>query len=290
MKTINFLNTLHYGSGKRVLLYASMIIALLVSCNNDDTTADFSATDNESAALDAKDDYYFDDTDDMVTEALAESDAELSGGRTTTDARFACAVITWTGTREYAILKIDFGDGCVGPRGNLRKGVIIVERTGVWNEPGTYWVTNFFDYSVNGIGIDGTRTVTLVSVTDALVTYDVILEDGKITWPDGRVGTREAKHRREHERHENHLLDRIIIYGTAQGTLCNGRKFYIEIIEPLIYDRACAAEGVFIPVQGVKFIKHGNRELTIDYGDGTCDNIVTLTFKDGRPVRYEVKK
>ena len=43
-------------------------------------------------------------------------------------------------------------------------------------------------------------------------------------------------------------------------------------------------------MKGVKFIKHGNRELTVDYGDGTCDNIVTLTNKNGRTVRYEVGK
>jgi hypothetical protein len=47
---------------------------------------------------------------------------------------------------------------------------------------------------------------------------------------------------------------------------------------------------VFIPVSGVKFVTKGLRELTIDYGNGACDNLVTLTNKNGRTVEYEVKK
>jgi hypothetical protein len=61
-------------------------------------------------------------------------------------------------------------------------------------------------------------------------------------------------------------------------------------LEELVYDRSCLAEGVFIAVQGKKLVKHGARELTIDYGDGTCDNLVTLTNKSGVSLRYEVSK
>jgi hypothetical protein len=95
---------------------------------------------------------------------------------------------------------------------------------------------------------------------------------------------------REYHRNGNHLLDRLIIYGNAQGTCRNGRGFSIEILERLVYDRRCAEAGVFIAVEGKKLIKHGYRELTIDYGDGSCDNVVTLTNKSGLSTRYEVKK
>jgi hypothetical protein len=53
--------------------------------------------------------------------------------------------------------------------------------------------------------------------------------------------------------------------------------------------KCLSCRRVIIPTSGVKLIKHGDRELTVDYGDGTCDNIVTLTNKNGRTVRYEVK-
>lgn len=262
---------------------------LLVSCNNDETTPDFSAEEIEDANLDAIEDSYFDDGDDIVTEAFISTDAELSGGRIQSDERLLCATLTRSGVKTAGTLRVDFGAGCTDPRGNVRTGAIVVSHQGGWNEAGSKWTITFEDYSINGLEIEGTREVTVVSVTDTLTTYEVVLTGGKITWPDGRVATREVNRRREHERNENNLLDRLIIYGKAQGTFRNGRGYSIEILERLIYRRACAAEGVTIPVSGVKLIKHGDRELTVDYGDGTCDNVVILTNKNGRSYRYEVK-
>jgi hypothetical protein len=288
MKTVNFTYVLYALKGRFSLVCIGILFTLLVSCDNDNATPDFTAEDTESAGLDAMDDYYFDDADDLATEALATNDQ--SGGRISADERLACAILSHTGTKESGILTVNFGEGCTDPRGNVRTGSIVVEHAGAWNEPGATWNITFVAYSINGLSLEGTRTVTVVSATDSLIVCDITLVGGKITWPDGRFATREVNRRREHERHQNHLLDRLIIYGKAQGALCNGRGYVIEILEPLIYDRSCAAEGVIIPVMGVKFIKHGNRELTVDYGDGACDNVVTLTNKNGRTVRYEVGK
>jgi len=288
MKTVNFTNLRYALKGRLALLLVGTMITLLVSCDNDDATPDFATEDTESAGLDAKDDYYFDDADDLATEALSTNDE--SNGRTSEDERLACATVTRIGTKEAGTTTIDFGAGCTDPRGNIRTGSIVVVHTGRCDVTGSAWTITFVNYTINGLSLQGTRTVKVVSVTDSLIVYDVTLIGGIITWPDGRFATREVHRRREHHRNENHLLDRLIIYGTAQGALCNGRGYVIEILEPLVYDRSCAAEGVFIPVQGVKFIKHGNRELTVDYGDGTCDNTVTLTNKNGRTVRYTVEK
>ena len=290
MKTVNINHTLHALTNKAIVVCLSMALTLMVSCKNDEATPDFSAEDTESASSDALEDTYFDDTDDLMTGALEEEDAAQSGGKISTDERLVCATRERTGTKEAGSLRVDFGDGCTDPRGNVRKGAIVVEHAGRWNEAGSILNISYENYSINGASMEGNRKVTVISVIDSTTTYDVVLTGGKITWPDGRVATREVNRRREHERHLNHLLDRLIIYGTAQGTFRNGRGYSIEILERLIYKRACIAEGVIIPVSGVKLIKHGDRELTVDYGDGTCDNVVTLTNKDGRTVRYEVGK
>ena len=83
-------------------------------------------------------------------------------------------------------------------------------------------------------------------------------------------------------------MDRLIVYGTAEGNHRNGRGFYIEILEPLVYTRECRAQGIYMPVAGVKLIKHGNREITVDYGDGECDKVVVITNKNGKSWRHEV--
>lgn len=272
------------------LLFMGLALTFLVSCNNDDTTPNFSADDIEDANVDAIEDSYFDDGDDLVSEAFSSTEEDLSGGRVSTDERLICATLTRTGSKSEGSLRVDFGEGCTGPRGNVRSGAIVVTHSGDWRTAGSRWSFSYENYSVNGVQLEGERTVTIVSTSDSLVVSDITLVNGKITWPDGRVATREVQRRREHERHENHLLDRLIIYGTAQGTFRNGRGYSIEILERLIYRRACGAEGVIIPVSGVKLIKHGDRELTVDYGDGTCDNVVLLTNKNGESYRYEVKK
>ncbi len=289
MKTLNITNLQKAWKGNFFLLFMSLSLILLVSCNNDETTPDLSSEEIEDASLDAFEDSYYDDGDDLITEAFASTDVELSGGRIQSDERLLCAALTRSGSKAEGSLRLDFGAGCTDPRGNLRTGVIVATHQGGWNNAGSQWNISFEEYSINGIKIEGTRTVTVVSVTDALTTYEVVLTGGKITWPDGRVATREAKRRREHERNENNLLDRLIIYGTAHGTFRNGRGYSLEILERLIYRRACTAEGGIIPVSGVKLIKQGDRELTVDYGDGTCDNVVILTNKNGRSYRYEVK-
>jgi len=290
MKTLNIKNSLLAWRGKFNFLLIGLSLAFLVSCNNDETTPDFTAEEVEDANLDAIEDSYFDDGDDLVTEAFTATDAELSGGRIQSDERLLCAELTRTGSKAEGSLRVNFGSGCKDPRGNVRMGSIVVVHKGSWNEAGSQWTITFEEYSINGIKIEGTRKVTVVSVTELLTTYEVVLTGGKVTWPDGRIATREVNRRREHERNENNILDRLIIYGTAQGTFRNGRGYSIEILERLIYRRACASEGVIIPVSGVKLIKHGDRELTVDFGDGTCDNFVTLTNKNGRTVRYEVKQ
>jgi hypothetical protein len=271
-------------------LFPCMFIALtlLFSCNQEVTPPDFTADDTESASSDALEDSYLDEGDDLSAEGFATNDAE--GGKVSSDERLACATLSHDGTKESGTLRLDFGDGCKDPRGNVRRGAIVVVHEGRWNISGTRWRLSYEGYSINGIGIEGTREITVISVTDSLATYDVVLTGGRITWVDGRIATREVNRRREHERHGNHLLDRLIIYGTAQVTFRNGRGYSIEILERLIYRRACAAEGVILPVSGVKLIKHGDRELKVDYGDGTCDNIVTLINKNGRSIRYEVGK
>lgn len=281
-------NALHMTSKNLFYAFLAAFIFTLAACHQDETPG-FSSEDTEDASLDAIEDSYFDDADDLVGEAFAAAEGAVNGKKATDD-RLSCATVTYDGDGSTGILRIDFGDGCIDPRGNNRSGVMVITHTGAWNLAGSTWSISFYGYIINEHAIEGTRTVTVVSYTEQLSVYDVVLVGGRITSPDGRVATREVTRRREHERNENNLLDRLIIYGSAQGTLRNGRGYSIEILEPLVYTRTCAAEGVFIPVSGVKFVTKGLRELTIDYGNGACDNLVTLTNKNGRTVEYEVKK
>lgn len=257
-----------------------LVLVLLGACTaNEDS--EFSAEDSDDATSDVMDDASQDDAEDVGMTALV-SETSDGGKIYTSDDRFKCAVVTHTGDKTAGTIRIDFGDGCKDDRGRTRRGAIVVTYAGPWKEAGSTWELTFDKYFVNDINLAGTRKVVNITTDTLRRRFQVDMEDGMATWPDGRIARRRVHHIREHERNTSNILMRLIIYGTAEGNHRNGRGYQIEILEPLVYSRECAAEGVFIPVSGVKLIKHGNRQITVDYGDGTCDNVVTLINVNGR--------
>lgn len=263
-----------------ILLLTTLLAA--VGCNTEDTPSEFSAEDTDDAMSEAMDDSANDDAEDLALTALS-SDGAIDGKISETDDRFGCAEVIRTGDKAAGTIRIDFGDGCTDKRGRVRSGAILVTYSGIWSEAGSSWTVTFENYAVNEVQITGTRRVENITTDTLRRRFQVDLEDGEAVWPDGRIARRRLHHIREHERDSSsNLLLRLIIYGTAEGNHRNGRGYQIEILEPLVYERSCAAEGVFIPVKGKKLIKHGNRQLTVDYGDGTCDNVVTLINANGR--------
>lgn len=278
------------ASFKLIWLAIGLLAFLITSCNDNSVDADTSVEDQESVEFDSEDDFYLDDVDDMASVQL-EKETGASGGKIAEDSdeRFSCAEITRTGTEESGTIVIDFGDGCVGPRGHVRKGKIVIDFSGRRNTPGSFWTIEFKDYFINNVAIEGLRKVNNISESNTgILVFKVEMENGMMTWPDGRQAKRTVNRTREHHLDDNNLLDRLIIYGTAEGNNRNGRGYYIEIIEPLVYSRECKQQGVILPIQGVKSISHGQRQITVDYGDGECDNVVTITNKNGKSWRHEV--
>lgn len=274
MKTNAFFN-------KQGILAWLFLLLTAVACENADTASDFSAEDSDDVSTETLDDSSNDDAEDLALTAL--SSESLSGGKVeSNDDRFECAVVTRTGDKTAGTIRIDFGGGCTDKRGRVRRGAILIDYQGVWSNAGAEWTVTFEDYFINDVNLSGIRKVKNITTDTTRRRFQVDLEDGEATWPDGRIARRRLHHIREHERNASNILIRLIIYGTAEGNHRNGRGYQIEILEPLVYERACAAEGVFIPVKGKKLIKHGNRQITVDYGDGTCDNVVTLININGR--------
>ena len=277
-------------SAGTVLLSLALFIVTSCQDGTKDTEAQLEALDTETTQLEVQESAPSDDASDIAMDVMATDDAN-SGGRFGNDHRLACAEVTRTGDKSAGTITLNFGEGCKDLRGNVRKGIIVIDYTGLHNVPGSVWVFHFTDYSLNDKQIEGTRTVTNISESgEGDQTFSVVMEDGTITWPDNTVGKRRVHHQRLEQRDQNHILNRLIISGSSDGTTHKGREYYIEILESLVYERSCADEGVFIPVKGKKLVEHGERQITIDYGDGTCDNTVTITNKNGRSWSYTVKK
>jgi hypothetical protein len=152
----------------------------------------------------------------MAVEAVS-SESETAGGKESAlpprDTRFCAGVnisltLSVGSTLENPIgdIVIDFGDGCTDPRGNVRKGKILIHFEGRRFLPGSVLIVTFENYFINGIELDGQRTLTTLESVDANPTFQVQLE-GTITWPDGKVATRSHCFVRSWHRNTDSLLD-----------------------------------------------------------------------------------
>jgi len=286
---------------------AVIFIVFLASCSDD--KFDFTANDSQNVENEAATDGYFEDADDMATLAVAadastasgsrESAAGRGGVKPTGDVRFNCATVTFTFAEDnspntpHGYITIDFGTGCTDIKGNVRKGVIKVEFLGKRFLSGSKIITTFEEYFINDVQIEGTRTVTNVTgSSEESPKFTILLENGKATWPDGSTATREVNRTREWIRGVNPLLDEWNVYGTAAGTNRNGGVYQvaIDINTPLVYKRECAINNrVFMAVEGIKVLTVENgKVITIDYGTGDCDKIVTVTI-NGQSKTVEVR-
>lgn len=280
-------------------------LIFLASCED---KLDFNAKDSANVENEASVDSYSEDVDDMSLIVVSADNGTFSGSRESAgrgigkdklDFRFACN--TTTVTIEFAAdnsqavphgtITIDFGTtGCTDSQNNTRKGKIRVEFKGRRFLPGSSIVTTTEGYSINGITLEGTRTVTNISgSTEQAPKFSIVLEDGKATWPDNTFATREVNRTREWVRGANATEDSWIVTGSASGRNRNEGVYEMNITKPLVYKRICAvSRKIMVALEGTKELTVNGKRITIDYGSGDCDRTVTITV-DGQSKQVEVK-
>jgi len=300
------MTTTKNGPFLRSLIYAG--IGSLMFFSSCEEKVDFTSSDTQNVENEASTDSYFEDTDDMAALVVAADNGTSTGSRESSgrevskdklDGRFACntTVVTLTFANDNTIqtphgtITIDFGTtGCTDARGNVRKGKVIVEFKGRRFMPNSTITTTLQGYEVNGIKLEGTRTVTTVSTsTESAPAFRIVLTGGKATWPDGTSATREVDHTRTWQRATNPSNDSWTLSGTAHGTNRNGKLYELNITKALLYKRECALSSrIFMAVQGTKELTVDGKKITIDYGAGDCDRLVTITI-NGESREVEVK-
>ncbi|MFV1976087.1 MAG: hypothetical protein ACC651_10080, partial [Candidatus Scalindua sp.] len=225
----------------------------------------------------------FDVIESITNSAIKVSESN-SGGRVAeiNDPELACATVDFTGTRQSGRVEINFGDGCEGPDGKIRKGIIVVEYDGHWlvNDSKIYTVLkNFY---VDDVKIEGTRILTNVSVDLEALVYTVEIINGKVIWPDETFLTRESD--RTHTWIFGNGLDdfELHVEGEALGKTRLGVEYTSKTIEPLIFKSSCRGNTIYLPVSGVKTITIPERPvITVNYGLGDCDNKFEISIGEG---------
>lgn len=178
---------------------------------------------------------------------------------------------------------IDYGeDYCETFHGRAKKGKIIIRITKPMYQEGSVRTVTFEDYFIAEHQIEGVRTLTNLGINDSgNMNFEVTLSDGKIIFPNGTEATREMNHNREWTHGIDSPFywwdDEWTIRGTANGIHRNGKSYENTIINPVLAKAICR-----FPVLGTVEMNISDlpSPVILNYGDGECDNLATLTFGD----------
>jgi hypothetical protein len=193
-----------------------------------------------------------------------------------------CATVTITPLVGFPkTIVIDFGTSCTH-NGITRSGKINIVLTDSVRKSGSQATMTFTNYFVNLYKVEGTYTWTNTSTANTR-SWTRVTTGGKITAPDARYWLHEGSRTVTQTAGvgtPTPLDDVFSIYpGTHTVTNSSNISRTCNILEALQRKVACSnIDKGKIKVQGP------NHYATIDFGDGTCDNLATLSI-DGRAPR-----
>jgi hypothetical protein len=153
----------------------------------------------------------------------------------------------------------------------------------MWLE-GSYREVTFDDFFINDHKVDGRRTVTNEGFWEdgeyeGKRYFSIMLEGGKVTTPEGQEISKDVNRTRTFvEGFDTKWDTRDDIWhinGVASGVNREGIAFVREITSPLWKEIGCR----FI-TQGTVLIQvEGRPDVILDYGNGECDPVVTITIE-----------
>ncbi len=260
-------------------LIAAVLLLSFTSCEKEEAENDTFETEQ------AKNDVIAENAFNEISEIADEAFEQMTGGLKSTEQGIRrlnpCATITLDTTVMPRVLTIDFGEeNCLCNDGKWRRGKIIVTFTGRYYQPGTVITHDLDNYHVNDNHLQGSKVISnLGPNSNGEPEYSTAVS-GSITFHEtGFIISWESDHLRTWiEGYETpEWWDNVFLI-TGSGTHSNssGGGFERTITEPLRREASCSNI-----VSGIVETVPVNRPVRIlDYGDGTCDNLATLTIGD----------
>ncbi len=259
------------------MLFSLMTTSCEKSANN--------STDVITAEDDALSTLMFDDAFGEVDDAMMSMETRIYGGQLKAATGVTCKTVTVEQPDDSTFwprtVTIDYGDGCTGLNGRVRKGKIIVVVNGRYIDEGYSRTTTFEGFSIDDYQMEGTKTVTNEGHNaNGNMTFSVHLEGGRLITPDGTEMARNYDRVREWVAGSDTPMlrwdDEYLITGEATGTNRNGVTYTRTIMDPLHVSRQCP----WIMSGSVQLVSESHADILLDYGDGTCDRLATVTVGD----------
>lgn len=278
------MSNLNFTAMKRTsLIFATglMMMAAIsfTSCQKDDEQNPIITQAAEDSDVDS---YY----DDVITEV-----DELTLAGDTKDSQMMYATLGGQGTRTR---KTSWDGNCrvdsitynnfVNANSRferVKNGIIVIRTCGQYNGAEFERTITFKNFTINGNLIEGTKVISKTAEHQ----YQITLTNGKITFTDGTTYTRTVERTRTwvagYDTPYNVWDDVYTLEGTANGVNRQGNAYIHQIKSALMFRLSCR----WI-VQGIIDITVGDKQASIDYGNGECDNLAYVTV-NGKT--FEVK-
>jgi hypothetical protein len=278
MKNFNYLT---------MLALAALAINVTSCKKEDDTNPSISSDEITVLQDDAQVNDVMDDMDNEADDVMDAKSSELKSGSPSdsTDLAGRDVVVTLNpdGSRTCTITYTNFQNP-KAKNERIKNGIIKIVVTGKRSENTYKRVVTFIDFTINGNKIEGTKTIEKVSD----LKYKITLENGKVTFTASTFVTCNSVRTRTMVAGSATPLyiwdDAYTFEGSASGTTRKGIAYSKTITIPIkIYT------SYRFPVEGSFTLTLGEKSITLDYGDGTLDNIATLT-KNGKSKEITLRK
>jgi hypothetical protein len=207
--------------------------------------------------------------------------AETAG----TSGTLSCATVTVNPQNSTfpKTITIDFGNGCTSADGIARKGKINITLTDYVHNPGANATMTFENYYAAGYKVEGTITWTNTSTANG-ISWTRQVTNGKLTEPISgyywtHEGTKNVTQTAGANTPSNLLDDVYSITGNHTVTNPAGKTRTVTITEAL--EKKVTCHNI---TKGKMKIQAQTHFAILDYGDGTCDNVATITIDGVAPI------
>ncbi len=275
---------------KLSMLILAIVGLMLTSCQDEAIVIDSSASeiiDVKTAETQAEVDKASEDVSTIIEEVyLSEELPSLT--KSSPNERYLpdCVAITVVIVQNMKTVTIDFGEGCELRNGNFVSGIIVLEYKldpEALTKMISYSFENFyFNYkNVAGGGSIFRERSNENENHQATKTFDIT-----VTWEDGSFASKEGVKVREWIEGQGTPAwgDNVfLITGNGTFTKKDGTVLSAQVVEPLRRELACR----FL-VSGIVNLAKNENTGVLNYGDGTCDDLATISINGGEEREFHL--
>jgi len=280
---------------KRQKLKLSMIVLalfglMLTGCQDEGIVIDTDASeeiDQKTAETEAEVDKASEGVSAIIEEAYLSEELPALTKSSPNDRYLPdCVTITIVIVQNMKTVTLDFGDGCELRNGNFVSGKIIFEYERD-PEAATKMISYTFEnFYFNRKNIAGGGSILRERSNEngnhqSTKTFDIT-----VTWPDGSFASKVGVRVREWIEGQGTPAwgDNVfLITGNGTFTKKNGTVLSAEIVEPLRRELACK----FL-VSGIVNLTKNENKGVLNYGDGACDDLATISINGGEEREFHL--